>query len=79
MVGMHLFFNRFLFREEIEAWKYGPVIPGIYHQFKMFRDKLIDGPMHESGIQAISEELDSDRVETLRESARELIDALFNA
>ncbi len=31
MLGIH---GRSLIKEEIEAWKYGPVIPAIYHTFK---------------------------------------------
>jgi uncharacterized phage-associated protein len=30
-----------LIKNRIEAWKYGPVIPILYEQFKMFRDKKI--------------------------------------
>jgi uncharacterized phage-associated protein len=29
-------FNRKLFTEKVEAWRYGPVIPSIYHEFKRF-------------------------------------------
>lgn len=29
-------FNEPLFKEKIEAWKYGPVIPSLYHEFKEF-------------------------------------------
>ncbi len=29
-------YNKKLFDEKIEAWRYGPVIPSIYHEFKEF-------------------------------------------
>ena len=32
----------FLFEEKIEAWKFGPVIPSIYHQFKIYGKNRID-------------------------------------
>ena len=28
--------NRELFEEDIEAWKHGPVVPSLYHEFKRF-------------------------------------------
>ena len=31
-----------LFPEPIEAWRYGPVIPSIYHEFKHFGKDPID-------------------------------------
>ena len=31
-----------LFDEKIEAWRYGPVVPSIYHEFKRFRHESID-------------------------------------
>ncbi len=35
------FFDKPLFDSDIEAWRYGPVVPPIYHEFKHFRDKPI--------------------------------------
>ena len=40
--GWHLFFlNDPLISQEIEAWKYGPVIPEIYREFKDFKSDAI--------------------------------------
>jgi uncharacterized phage-associated protein len=37
MQGFHLaVFDSPLFEEEITAWQYGPVVPDIYHHFKVF-------------------------------------------
>ena len=33
--GVHLsLFNEKLFEDEIQAWKHGPVVPSVYHEFK---------------------------------------------
>lgn len=33
--GYHLaFFGQKLFEDDLEAWTYGPVVPGVYHRFK---------------------------------------------
>lgn len=34
-------FGKPLLKDSIEAWKYGPVIPVIYHKVKKFRDKPV--------------------------------------
>ena len=34
-------FNKKLFTEKIEAWRYGPVIPSIYHEFKRFGNSKV--------------------------------------
>ncbi|MEZ5690126.1 MAG: DUF4065 domain-containing protein [Rickettsiales bacterium] len=35
-------FGKKLFSEKIEAWRYGPVIPSIYHEFKRAANDPID-------------------------------------
>ena len=32
-----------LFKEKIESWRYGPVVPSIYHEFKRFGNQPIEG------------------------------------
>jgi uncharacterized phage-associated protein len=39
LLGTHLF------REWIEAWEYGPVVPELYHNLKMFGSSRIKGRM----------------------------------
>ena len=33
-----------LFKEEIEAWKFGPVIPSVYHKYKKYANRTIPNP-----------------------------------
>jgi uncharacterized phage-associated protein len=37
-------FDEPLFKEEIEAWTHGPVVPKIYHHFKEYGDGGIPSP-----------------------------------
>ncbi len=37
-------FENLLFADRIEAWKHGPVIPSLYHQFKVLGSKRIQDP-----------------------------------
>lgn len=36
--------SRRLFDEKIEAWQHGPVIPSLYHEFKMYGDGFVSKP-----------------------------------
>ena len=38
MLGKSIFDDRF---DRVEAWKYGPVIPSVYHSFKQYKDNPI--------------------------------------
>ncbi len=44
------YFSRKLINEAVEAWRYGPVIPSIYHAYKVFRSQPVTGEVtnHES-------------------------------
>ena len=33
-----------LFPDNIEAWVHGPVVPGLYHEYKRYGEKAIDPP-----------------------------------
>lgn len=38
LLNLSLLDDRF---DKVEAWKYGPVIPSVYHSFKFYKDKPI--------------------------------------
>lgn len=56
-----------LIRESIEAWRYGPVIPDLYHKVKKFRDQPVDRSALSSGQQ----------VESLGEREKKLIEDVY--
>ena len=56
-----------LIEEPVQAWKYGPVIPSLYHHFKDFGDDIIPS-LHAETI--INEDID--------ETASELVDAVWD-
>ncbi len=41
MLGLH---RQPLFGENVEVWKYGPVVPSVYHKYKKFRGDPIKSP-----------------------------------
>lgn len=52
MLGLH---QRPLFNENVEAWKYGPVVPCVYHKYKKFRGDVIKSPGkdHENNMEGL--------------------------
>lgn len=66
MLGIH---GRPLIRDRIEAWKYGPVIPSLYHDLKKY------------GADYVQEELPIFTIPSpsINEEERDLISAIFNA
>lgn len=42
MLGL---FNQSLFDDAVEAWKFGPVIPELYHSIKSYRNNEITAPI----------------------------------
>lgn len=38
-----------LISDDVQAWKYGPVIPKLYQAVKNFRDQAVTGPLSEDG------------------------------
>lgn len=57
---LHLgMFNHHLFRGGFEAWDYGPVIPEVYHRFKIFGNNSIQ----EWSFPKIDEECTKDEVD----------------
>lgn len=57
MLGL---FDRSLFEDKVEAWKFGPVIPELYHNIKSYRNNPITAPIPD--VSDVSFERDELRV-----------------
>lgn len=67
--GIHLaLYNEPLLKETFQAWKYGPVIPDIYHAYKLYGSNPIDDTSWIWNGEIANEELN-----TLSENAKKTI------
>jgi uncharacterized phage-associated protein len=75
--GWHLgFTNEPLLNEAVEAWKYGPVIPSIYHTFKKYGSQRITKLENEVDIE--SSPMTICQPLTTGERETDLLDKVFN-
>lgn len=63
--GFHLaIFDRELYQDEIEAWRYGPVCPEVYHKLKENGSNII---LYDKSKQDFSKIFNKDQIELLDE------------
>lgn len=62
-------FDRKLFNNRIEAWQYGPVIPDLYHETKIYGRSPI--PLHDIG--------EPNDILILEEDVKEFLEKIFKA
>jgi len=74
--GLALLWDKELFREDVQAWAYGPIVPSIYHEFKHFKRNKITSfskitLVKRSGFIQVSPTIDDD--EEMNRVEKELI------
>lgn len=71
-----------LFSDEIQAWKYGPVVPAVYHFFKEYNSCPISHAVTEADISSVGQHerdfLDEFAAEYFSMSATELVSMTHN-
>src|SRR5260370_13826868 len=67
-----VFLKRPLITEPIEAWRYGPVVPTLYREFKKFGASPITGNWQENGAAISLDEQTKSLLETVWEKYRSL-------
>lgn len=74
--------NQPCFVESIEAWEFGPVVPEVYHQYKIYGGANIPFRRQFSGVVSISEEdrelIDGIVDECMQYSASALVEITHN-
>ena len=64
--GFHLaLFDKPLFKEEIEAWTHGPVVPDVYHGYKRYGKNPL--PSESINIDDIADKLTDEQIDFLDE------------
>jgi uncharacterized phage-associated protein len=58
-------FDQPLFPDRMEAWQHGPVVPSVYHEYKIY------------GAQALPRPVDWDLAEVFRDTTRDFLDEIY--
>jgi len=68
--------DRDLFPDEIEAWRHGPVIPALYHEFKHFGSRPITGHAIEFDLDSMETQIP--RIENDDEKIKLILEKVWN-
>jgi uncharacterized phage-associated protein len=70
------FFNKRIFWNKIEAWRYGPVIPSLYHSLKHHKNNIITEEIEELIFD--SEDINTIKPKVKDKRLEKLLEAIWN-